>query len=86
MNSVLCEDAACSQRQLKIRTYQVIPMTTRYCVALFKAIGRRICIILCIYACTHSFRVGLIEWVKNTKPLKEFLTDELNDSEKKSYQ
>ena len=31
-------------------------------------------------------RVGLIEWVKNTKPLKEFLTDELTDSEKKRAQ
>ena len=30
MNDVLQDDAACSQRGLCLRTYQVIPMTPRY--------------------------------------------------------
>ena len=29
MNQVLGEDTACSQRGLQLRTYQVIPMTSR---------------------------------------------------------
>lgn len=29
MNTVLSQDAACSQRKLLLKTYQVIPMTTR---------------------------------------------------------
>lgn len=30
MNILLTNDAACAQRGLKIRTYQVIPITTRF--------------------------------------------------------
>ena len=30
MNIILSQDAACSQRSLMLRTYQVIPMTSRY--------------------------------------------------------
>ena len=30
-------------------------------------------------------RVGLIEWMKNTKPLKEFLQDALTEEERKRY-
>lgn len=29
MNTVLSQDAACSQRNMQLKTYQVIPMTTR---------------------------------------------------------
>lgn len=29
MNMILSQDAACSQRSLMLRTYQVIPMTSR---------------------------------------------------------
>ena len=29
MNQIMREDVACRQRQLQLRTYQVIPMTTR---------------------------------------------------------
>jgi len=29
MNIVLSRDAACSQRNMQLKTYQVIPMTTR---------------------------------------------------------
>ena len=32
MNGILCENAACSQRQLRVKTYQVIAMTTRYAI------------------------------------------------------
>ncbi|XP_064405997.1 DNA-dependent protein kinase catalytic subunit-like isoform X2 [Halichondria panicea] len=55
MNEVLSEDAACSQRGIRLRTYQVVPMTPR---------------------------VGVIEWMQNTKPLKDFLVDNLTDAEK----
>ena len=46
-----------------------------------------LCIIL-YYTCYKLciFRVGIIEWVKNTKPLKSFLEDELADNEKKRLQ
>lgn len=30
MNIILSRDAACSQRNLQLKTYQVIPMTSRY--------------------------------------------------------
>lgn len=46
MNEVMSNDPACSQRCLRLKTYQVIPMTPR---------------------------VGMIEWIQNTKPLKELL-------------
>ena len=29
MNGILNEDSSCSQRELRLRTYQVIPMTPR---------------------------------------------------------
>lgn len=29
MNEILMEDSACSQRGLRLKTYQVIPMTPR---------------------------------------------------------
>ena len=33
-----------------------------------------------------NYRVGLIEWMKNTKPLKDFLQDALaDDQERKHY-
>ncbi|XP_048248370.1 DNA-dependent protein kinase catalytic subunit-like [Haliotis rufescens] len=56
MNKVMAKDPACRQRKLKLKTYQVIPMTPR---------------------------VGLIEWMNNTCPLKDFLLDALTDEEKK---
>lgn len=30
MNIILSQDAACKQRYMQLKTYQVIPMTTRY--------------------------------------------------------
>ncbi|KAK3580733.1 hypothetical protein CHS0354_005741 [Potamilus streckersoni] len=54
MNQVFNNDPACRNRKLKLRTYQVIPMTSR---------------------------VGLIEWMNNTIPLKEFLLDSLTPQE-----
>ena len=30
-------------------------------------------------------RVGIIEWMTNTKPMKEFLQDSLEEDERKTY-
>lgn len=35
MNIILARDAACSQRGLQLRTYRVVPMTSRCCPALW---------------------------------------------------
>ena len=47
MNDIVSHDDACASRNLTIRTYQVIPMTTR---------------------------LGIIEWMSHTTPLKDVLT------------
>jgi len=33
----------------------------------------------------HLSRVGLIEWIENTKPLKDFLQEALTEEESKYY-
>jgi DNA-PKcs, N-terminal/Phosphatidylinositol 3- and 4-kinase/DNA-PKcs, CC5/DNA-dependent protein kinase catalytic subunit, CC1/2/DNA-dependent protein kinase catalytic subunit, CC3/FAT domain/FATC domain len=48
MNAAFDQDAACSRRQMRTRTYQVVPMT---------------------------HRVGMIEWVPNTAPIKSLIMD-----------
>ncbi|XP_067044034.1 DNA-dependent protein kinase catalytic subunit-like isoform X2 [Acropora muricata] len=58
MNDVMASDPACSQRGLRLRTYQVIPMTPR---------------------------VGLIEWIQNTKPFKDVLQDAMTQTELDNY-
>ncbi|KAL9956083.1 hypothetical protein ACROYT_G037506 [Oculina patagonica] len=58
MNDVMADDPACSQRGLRLRTYQVIPMTPR---------------------------VGLIEWMNNTKPFKEVLQNAMTKNEHEHY-
>ncbi|EDV28309.1 uncharacterized protein TRIADDRAFT_20924, partial [Trichoplax adhaerens] len=58
MNEILAQDSICSQQDLRLRTYQVIPITQR---------------------------LGLIEWMKNTITLKEFVTDAMEDHEKQHY-
>ncbi|XP_058033644.1 DNA-dependent protein kinase catalytic subunit [Ahaetulla prasina] len=58
MNNILSRDAACSQRNMQIKTYQVIPMTTR---------------------------LGLIEWLENTYPLKDFLLKNMSEQEETCY-
>ncbi|XP_027045855.1 DNA-dependent protein kinase catalytic subunit-like [Pocillopora damicornis] len=58
MNDIMANDPVCSQRGLKLRTYQVIPMTPR---------------------------VGLIEWMNNTKPLKEVLISAMSKAECDHY-
>ncbi|XP_067044037.1 DNA-dependent protein kinase catalytic subunit-like [Acropora muricata] len=58
MNDVMASDPACSQRGLRLRTYQVIPMTPR---------------------------VGLIEWIQNTKPFKDVLQDAMTQTERDNY-
>ena len=39
----------------------------------------------CLLISISNHRVGLIEWMKNTKPLKDFLQDAVTDDEKKHY-
>ncbi|XP_052761107.1 DNA-dependent protein kinase catalytic subunit-like isoform X2 [Mya arenaria] len=56
MNQVFLQDPACRSRKLQLKTYQVIPMTSR---------------------------VGLIEWVGDTVPLKDFINNSLTDQEQK---
>ncbi|KAH3862882.1 hypothetical protein DPMN_025857 [Dreissena polymorpha] len=56
MNQVFLKNPVCSARKLQLKTYQVIPMTTR---------------------------VGLIEWMDNTIPLKDFIRSSLTDQEHK---
>ncbi|KAK6170524.1 hypothetical protein SNE40_018898 [Patella caerulea] len=56
MNKVFSKDPACRHRKLKLKTYQVIPMTPR---------------------------VGLIEWMNNTIPLKDFVLNALTEQERK---
>ena len=73
MNAILHEDAACSQRQLALKTYAVIPMTPRLTIVTNNTIIDAI-----------TYRVGLIEWIKKTKPLKDFMMDELTDTEMKN--
>lgn len=58
MNDIMANDSACSQRGLRLRTYQVIPMTPR---------------------------VGLIEWMNNTKPLKGVLNSAMTKAENDHY-
>ncbi|KAK7113366.1 hypothetical protein V1264_012665 [Littorina saxatilis] len=58
MNRVMESDASCRARNLKLKTYQVIPMNPR---------------------------VGFIEWMNNTLPLKEFLYDAMTDEERKYF-
>jgi DNA-dependent protein kinase catalytic subunit len=59
MNGILINDSACSQRNLQLCTYNVIPMTSRF---------------------------GLIEWLKDTQPLKDFMNNQLLHSERKKPQ
>lgn len=56
MNIILSRDAACSQRNLQLKTYQVIPMTSR---------------------------LGLIEWLDNTRVFKDFLLSNMTEDEQK---
>ncbi|XP_072042849.1 DNA-dependent protein kinase catalytic subunit-like [Amphiura filiformis] len=58
MNDILQQDSACSQRGLRLVTYQVIAMTPR---------------------------LGMIEWVKNTTTLKDFLEKAMTEQELHAY-
>ncbi|KAI6646753.1 DNA-dependent protein kinase catalytic subunit [Oopsacas minuta] len=59
MNQILDQDQACAQRNMRLRTYQVIPMTTR---------------------------LGVLEWMDNTSPLKEFLKDSATEQDTKAME
>ncbi|EGG13650.1 DNA-dependent protein kinase subunit [Cavenderia fasciculata] len=50
MNDIMAKDTATSQRNLKIATYHVVPMTSK---------------------------VGIIQWLLDTKPLKEILEEQM---------
>jgi DNA-dependent protein kinase catalytic subunit len=57
MNEIFVQNPACCKRRLAIKTYQVVPMTSK---------------------------VGIIEWLENTRPLKEIIEEEIaRDSKKK---
>lgn len=84
MNILLGSDAACAQRGLQLRTYQVVPLTTR-CAAFRHLLTdhrrnlRHGAVLAPLLAqrvtcdrCPH--RIGLIEWMENTCTLKEFLS------------
>ncbi|XP_041364232.1 DNA-dependent protein kinase catalytic subunit-like [Gigantopelta aegis] len=58
MNKIMEKDPACRVRKLQLKTYQVIPMSTR---------------------------VGLIEWMSNTCPLKDFLYAAFTEAESKFF-
>nr|QOY44576.1 DNA-dependent protein kinase catalytic subunit [Alvinella pompejana] len=58
MNEIFSHASKCHQYNLQLRTYQVIPMTTR---------------------------IGLIEWMKNTKTLKEILYETFTKEEKEFF-
>jgi len=51
MNEIFARDSACSKRRLGIKTFQVVPMTTK---------------------------VGAIEWIENTQPLREIIEEEIS--------
>ena len=38
-----------------------------------------------VHVCINAFRVGVIEWMENTKPLKDFLMDRLTQDERKRF-
>jgi DNA-dependent protein kinase catalytic subunit len=59
INDLLRSDSHCYQRNLSIRTYQVIPMTTK---------------------------IALIEWLNNTRTLKDIIYNSLSESESKYLQ
>lgn len=40
---------------------------------------------ICIKQDLFSCRIGMIEWVENTKPLKDFMQSAMTDDEKKYY-
>ncbi|XP_065180580.1 DNA-dependent protein kinase catalytic subunit-like [Sycon ciliatum] len=54
MNEIMACDPACSLRNLRLRTYEVIPMKPR---------------------------VGMIEWMQNTVPLKDFMLSAMTEEE-----
>ncbi|KAB0800482.1 hypothetical protein PPYR_06222 [Photinus pyralis] len=59
MNTILSHNIACNQRQMRIETYQVIPLTSA---------------------------LGIIEWLDDTKELKEFIVEALaNQAEQVAY-
>ena len=58
MNDLFAAHPATAKRRLHIKTYAVVPMTTR---------------------------VGIIEWIEKTKPLKEILEAEYAKYEKKAH-
>lgn len=56
MNRIFKEDASCENRDLRIKTFTVVPI---------------------------SNRLGTLEWVNNTQPLKELVAKEHQRLEKK---
>lgn len=48
MNAILAQNAACSQRNMQLRTYRVVPMTSRYGLSEMVCIGDGVYIPPCL--------------------------------------
>lgn len=98
MNIILSQDTACSQRSLMLRTYQVVPITSRYRIGFWQRIwclrfGQSSFVVCWMVVCSHQStgkilffvcRIGLIEWMENTCTLKDFLASKTTDKEQKN--
>ena len=65
------------------------------CMYVYMYVCMYICMYVCMYVCMQCVlpppcpclhRVGVIEWLQNTKPLKEFLLEAMTEEEMKKYQ
>lgn len=81
MNMILNQDTACSQRSLALRTYQVIPITSRYLDGLLMT--QLVCWSFGVFNVCCVYRIGLIEWMENTRTLKDFLFSRRTEQEQR---
>uniref|UniRef100_A0AAR2IVV3 DNA-dependent protein kinase catalytic subunit n=1 Tax=Pygocentrus nattereri TaxID=42514 RepID=A0AAR2IVV3_PYGNA len=75
MNIILSQDAACSQRSLMLRTYQVIPMTSRYriCFWIIFAV-----LLLSMYLMSFYYRkANRTDTVNNFKRIEQTVPEDL---------
>lgn len=82
MNILLSNDAACAQRGLRLRTYQVVPLTSRWGRGQWEWAGLQPRCTLTKPALSN--RIGLIEWMENTCTLKEFLGTSMTAEEQRT--
>ena len=74
MNGILFADPGCCQRRLSLRTYEVIPMSNRL-MSTRMIHSSSVRNLVCLY------RMGIIEWMDNTVPLKDFLESAMEPTE-----